>query len=162
MINKVILIGNAGADPEVRYIKEDQPVANIRLATTERGFKRQDGTEVPERTEWHRLTVWGHSAKFAELYIKKGDQLYVEGRLHYSQYQDKNNETRYSTEIIVDELRKLGRRTDSNGILDQQQSQTTMQPQSVAPVRQQTAEEIVAEAQNTYMSQGDTEEDLPF
>ncbi len=156
MINKVILIGNVGADPEVRYIKEDQAVANIRIATTERGFKRQDGTEVPERTEWHRLTVWGHSAKFAELYVKKGDQLYVEGRLHYSQYQDKNNETRYSTEIVVEEMRKLGRRTDTNGIMEQQ---SAAQPEQV---RQQTAEEIVAEAQNTYVNQNQTEEDLPF
>ena len=138
MINKVILIGNVGADPEVRYIKEDQPVANIRLATTERGFKRQDGTEVPERTEWHRLTVWGHTAKFVEMYVKKGDQLYVEGRLHYSQYQDKNNETRYSTEIVVEELRKLGRKTDANG-----QTESVQQPQ-------QTAQQVVAEANAEY------------
>ena len=96
MINKVILIGNVGADPEVQYIKEDQPVAHLRIATSEGGYKRQNGTEVPERTDWHRLTVWGRTAKFCENFVKKGDQVYVEGRLHYSQYQDKNNETRYS------------------------------------------------------------------
>lgn len=129
MINKVILVGNVGADPEVRYLREDQPVANIRLATSERGYRRQDGTEVPERTEWHRLSVWGHSAKFAETYVHKGDQLYIEGRLHYSQYQTANGETRYSTEIIVDNLQKLGRRTDATGnsILE---PQTQQQPQS--------------------------------
>ncbi len=149
MINKVILIGNVGADPEVRYIKEDQRVANIRLATTERGFKRQDGTEVPDRTEWHRLTVWGHTAKFVEMYVKKGDQLYVEGRLHYSQYQDKNNETRYSTEIVVEELRKLGRKLDSNG-----QTESTQQPQ-------RTAQDVVAEANAEY-STDQPVDDLPF
>lgn len=150
MINKVILIGNVGADPEVRYIKEDQPVANVRLATTERGFKRQDGTEVPERTEWHRLTVWGHTAKFVEMYVKKGDQLYVEGRLHYSQYQDKNNETRYSTEIVVEELRKLGRKTDANG-----QTESVQQPQ-------QTAQQVVAEANAEYSIPDQPVDDLPF
>ncbi len=150
MINKVILIGNVGADPEVRYIKEDQPVANVRLATTERGFKRQDGTEVAERTEWHRLTVWGHTAKFVEMYVKKGDQLYVEGRLHYSQYQDKNNETRYSTEIVVEELRKLGRRTDANG-----QAESPHEPQ-------QSAKAIVAEANAEYSVADQPVDDLPF
>jgi single-strand DNA-binding protein len=150
MINKVILIGNVGADPEVRYIKEDQPVANIRLATTERGFKRQDGTEVPDRTEWHRLTVWGHTAKFVEMYVKKGDQLYVEGRLHYSQYQDKNNETRYSTEIVVEELRKLARKLDSNG-----QTESTQQPQ-------RTAQDVVAEANAEYSIPDQPVDDLPF
>ena len=152
MINKVILIGNVGADPEVRYIKEDQPVAHLSLATTERGFKRQDGTEVPERTDWHRLTVWGRTAKFCESYVKKGDQLYVEGKIRYSQYQDKNNETRYSTEIVVDELRKLGRKSDGDGLLNQPEQQT---------VSAETAASVVAESQETYSAQ-DIPNDLPF
>lgn len=150
MINKVILIGNVGADPEVRYIKEEQAVANVRLATTERGFKRQDGTEVPERTEWHRLTVWGHTAKFVEMYVKKGDQLYVEGRLHYSQYQDKNSETRYSTEIVVEELRKLGRKTDANA-----QTESAQQPQ-------QNAQQVVSESNAEYGTPDQPVDDLPF
>lgn len=153
MINKVILVGNVGADPEVRYIREDQPVAHLSLATTERGFKRQDGTEVPERTDWHRLTVWGRTAKFCETYVKKGDQLYVEGRIRYSQYQDKNNETRYSTEIIVDELRKLGRKSDSDTILNQ-----TSQPME----QQVTAASIVAESQSDYTIPDQPVDDLPF
>ena len=152
MINKVILIGNVGADPEVRYIKEDQPVAHLSLATTERGFKRQDGTEVPERTDWHRLTVWGRTAKFCENYVKKGDQLYVEGKIRYSQYQDKNNETRYSTEIVVDELRKLGRKSDGDGLLNQPEQQTASA---------ETAVSVVAESQETYSAQ-DIPNDLPF
>ena len=152
MINKVILIGNVGADPEVRYIKEDQPVAHLSLATTERGFKRQDGTEVPERTDWHRLTVWGRTAKFCESYVKKGDQLYVEGKIRYSQYQDKNNETRYSTEIVVDELRKLSRKSDGDGLLNQPEQQTASA---------ETAASVVAESQETYSAQ-DFSNDLPF
>ena len=152
MINKVILIGNVGADPEVRYIKEDQPVAHLSLATTERGFKRQDGTEIPERTDWHRLTVWGRTAKFCESYVKKGDQLYVEGKIRYSQYQDKNNETRYSTEIVVDELRKLSRKSDGDGLLNQPEQQTASA---------ETAASVVAESQETYSAQ-DFPNDLPF
>ncbi|MBR5433392.1 MAG: single-stranded DNA-binding protein [Bacteroidales bacterium] len=155
MINKVILIGNVGADPEVRYIKEDQPVAHISLATTERGFKRQDGSEVPERTDWHRLTVWGRTAKFCENYVRKGDQLYVEGRIRYSQYQDKNNETRYSTEIIVDDLRKLGRKSDTDGIVGQPNAS-----QQIAP--QPTAASVVAEQQMEYPSADQPVDDLPF
>ena len=152
MINKVILIGNVGADPEVRYIKEDQPVAHLSLATTERGFKRQDGTEVPERTDWHRLTVWGRTAKFCENYVKKGDQLYVEGKIRYSQYQDKNNETRYSTEIVVDELRKLGRKSDGDGLLNQPEQQAASA---------ETAASVVAESQETFAAE-DIPNDLPF
>jgi len=152
MINKVILIGNVGADPEVRYIKEDQPVAHLSLATTERGFKRQDGTEVPERTDWHRLTVWGRTAKFCESYVKKGDQLYVEGKIRYSQYQDKNNETRYSTEIVVDELRKLSRKSDGDGLLNQPEQQVASA---------ETAASVVAEGQETFAVE-DIPNDLPF
>ena len=152
MINKVILIGNVGADPEVRYIKEDQPVAHFSLATTERGYKRQDGTEIPERTDWHRLTVWGRTAKFCENYVKKGDQLYVEGRIRYSQYQDKNNETRYSTEIVVDELRKLGRKSEGDGLLNQPEQQTASA---------ETAASVVAESQETFAAE-DLPNDLPF
>lgn len=154
MINKVILIGNVGADPEVQYIKEDQPVAHLRIATSEGGYKRQNGTEVPERTDWHRLTVWGRTAKFCENFVKKGDQVYVEGRLHYSQYQDKNNETRYSTEIVVDELRKLGRKQDNGGILDQNQQQEV--------IPQQTAASVVAESQVDYSAPDQPVDDLPF
>lgn len=156
MINKVILIGNVGADPEVRYIREDQPVAHVSLATTERGFKRQDGTEVPDRTDWHRLTVWGRTAKFCENYVHKGDQLYVEGKIRYSQYQDKNNETRYSTEIIVDDLRKLGRKADSEGILGQQASPIQQS------VPQPTAASVVVEQQMECPIADQPVDDLPF
>lgn len=104
MINKVILIGNVGTDPDVKYIKENQPVAHINLATTEMYQKNGEKTST---TEWHRLVLWGQLAKNAELYVRKGSQLYIEGKLHYSQYQDKNNETKYSTEIVVSEMRFL-------------------------------------------------------
>ena len=154
MINKVILIGNVGADPDVQYIKEDQPVAHLRVATSEGGFTRQNGTEVPERTDWHRLTVWGRTAKFCENFVRKGDQVYVEGRIHYSQYQDKTtNETRYSTDIVVDELRKLGRKSDSGSLLENGQQAAQPQP---------TAAQIVAEVQAEYPAQDIPEEELPF
>lgn len=104
MINKVILIGNVGSDPDVRYVKENQPVAHVSLATTEYFTKNAEKSTV---TEWHRLVMWGNLAKVAESYIVKGTQIYVEGHLHYSEYEDKNKEVKKVTEIIVNEMKLL-------------------------------------------------------
>lgn len=110
MINKVILVGNAGADPEVRYISDTLTTARIRLATTETYLDKNK--ERVSRTEWHTVTVWNHLAKFAESYIKKGAQLYVEGKLTTRSY-EKDGETKYFTEIVANEVRLLGRKADS-------------------------------------------------
>ena len=80
-INKVILVGNVGKDPEVRYIEKNVAVANFTLATTERGFTMQNGTQVPERTEWHNIVAWRGLAELAEKYIRKGTHLYIEGKI---------------------------------------------------------------------------------
>lgn len=111
-VNKVILVGNVGKDPDVRYIDKDVPVANFTMATTERGFKRQDGSEVPDRTEWHNIVVWRGLAKLTESYIRKGTSLYVEGKLRTRTWVDQNNVTRYITEIVADDIQLLGKKAE--------------------------------------------------
>ncbi|MFV0472286.1 MAG: single-stranded DNA-binding protein [Paludibacteraceae bacterium] len=111
-INKVILIGNVGADPEVRYLEKNVAVANFRLATTERGYTMQNGTQVPDRTEWHNIVVWRGLAELTERYIKKGTQLYIEGRIQTRSW-EKEGVKRYTTEIYAENVQLLGKRPDS-------------------------------------------------
>ena len=106
-VNKVILIGNVGVDPEVRYFDSGNAVANVRLATTDKAYTLQNGTQVPERTEWHNLVFIGKRAQTVEKYVHKGDKLYVEGKLRTRSYTDKNGITRYVTEINVDAMEFL-------------------------------------------------------
>lgn len=106
-MNKVMLIGNVGIEPEVRYYEQDQAVAQVRLATTERGYTLQNGTQVPDRTDWHNLVFYRQLAKIVEKYVHKGDKLYVEGRLRNRSYDDKQGVKRYVTEIYVDNMELL-------------------------------------------------------
>lgn len=111
-LNKVILIGNVGRDPEVRYISDNVPVASFTLATTKRGYKTQDGKEVPEKTEWHNIVIWRGLAKVAEQYVRKGTQLYVEGELQTRSW-EKDGVKHYTTEIIANDMQLLGRKSDN-------------------------------------------------
>jgi len=106
-MNKIMLIGNVGLDPEVRYYEADQAVAQVRLATTERGYTLQNGTQVPERTDWHNLVFYRQLAKVVERYVHKGDKLYVEGRIRYRTYDTKKGERRSVTEVIVENMEML-------------------------------------------------------
>lgn len=103
-VNKVILLGNVGADPDIRYPEKDRMVAFLSLATNER--YANSATEI---TEWHSLVLGGHNAELAEKYIRKGSRLYVEGRLRTREYEDRMHITRRRTEIIVDRIELLGR-----------------------------------------------------
>ena len=107
-VNKVILVGNLGNDPEVRYMPNGNAVANLSLATSE-SWKDQHG-QVQERTEWHRLTMYRRLAEIAGEYLKKGSQIYVEGKLQTRKWQDQQGQDRYTTEIIVDQMQMLGGR----------------------------------------------------
>ena len=111
-INKVILIGNVGRDPEIRYTAPGQAVASFSLATTERGHTAANGTQVPDRTEWHSIVMWGKNAEIAERYIRKGSQLYIEGKLRTRTWEDKNQIKRQVTEIYVDTFDFLGRKPE--------------------------------------------------
>lgn len=107
-VNKVILIGNVGQDPEIRYI-ETRPVASFMLATTERAYTNAAGVQIPERTEWHRIVMWDRAAETAEKYIRKGTKLYIEGRLRTRVWEDRNTIKRSVTEIYVDNFDILSR-----------------------------------------------------
>ena len=111
-LNKVILIGNVGRDPEVRYVTDNVPVASFTVDTTKRGYKTQDGKEVPEKTEWHNIVLWRGLAKVAEQYVKKGTQVYIEGELQTRSW-EKDGVKHYTTEIIAGDMQLLGRRSDN-------------------------------------------------
>lgn len=106
-MNKVMLIGNVGKEPEVRYVDQGVAVARLSLATTERGYTLQNGTQVPDRTEWHNVLLWRKLAEVVEKYVHKGDKLYIEGRLRYTTYDDKQGQRKYVTEIWVDNMEML-------------------------------------------------------
>lgn len=112
-VNKAILIGNVGKDPEVRYLDKDVAVARFPLATTERGYTLQNGTVVPERTEWHNIVAWRGLATIAEKYIKKGDPIYIEGKITTRSY-EKDGIKRYTTDIIADNISLLSRKSESS------------------------------------------------
>ena len=111
-VNKVILIGNVGKDPDVRHLDNNVSVASFSLATTERGYKTQSGVQVPDRTEWHNIVAWRGLAKIAEDYIKKGSPIYVEGKIRTRSWEDQNGVKRYTTEIYADSIELLGRKGD--------------------------------------------------
>ena len=112
MINKVILIGNVGADPEVRALEGGVKVARLRIATTERIYNRQT-QETKEHTEWHNVTLWRNLADVADRFIRKGSQVYIEGSLRTRDWTDKDGNKRYATKIVVNDLKMLGRRGDA-------------------------------------------------
>lgn len=112
-LNKVQLIGNVGKDPEVRYLDSGIAVAQFPLATTERGYTLANGTQVPERTEWHNIVLWRGLAEVAEKYVHKGDKLYIEGKIKTRSYDDQNGIKRYITEIFADNMEMLTPRSAS-------------------------------------------------
>jgi len=111
-VNKVILLGHVGKDPEVRYLDKDVAVANFTLATTERAYTLANGTQVPERTEWHNIVAWRGLATIAEKYIKKGTQIYVDGKIQTRSY-EKDGIKRYTTDIVAENITLLGKKPDS-------------------------------------------------
>lgn len=112
MVNKVILVGNVGSDPEVRTFEDGGKMARVNIATNERIYNPST-QEWKDHTEWHTLTFGRRTANVVEMYVRKGSQIYVEGKLRTRQWEDENKIRRYSTEVSVDELRLLGRRADN-------------------------------------------------
>lgn len=113
-INKVILVGNLGADPETRYTASGSAITNIRVATSESWRDKQTG-ENQERTEWHRIVFFGRLAEIAGEYLRKGSQVYVEGSLRTNKWQDQSGQDRYTTEVIASEMQMLGSRGSEGG-----------------------------------------------
>ena len=169
MINKVILIGNVGQDPEVRYTGDatnGAKVATVRLATTER-YRDRNGNPQ-EHTEWHNVVVWRNQADVVEKYVKKGSQLYVEGRIRTRSWDDQSGNKRYTTDIVADTIQLLGRKPENNG------QQGGYQPQQPAYAPQQSYQQP-APQQPVYAPQpvqqpaapqniadNGPEDDLPF
>lgn len=148
-LNKVIIIGFVGKDPEVKYFDGGNALANITVATSERGYKLQNGTEVPERTEWHNVSLRGNNATFAEKWIKKGSLVYVEGKIRTRDY-EKDGIKRYITEIHADKVEFFNsgnRRTDGAA------EGTT----SAAP-----AASAATEPTQPNFESGNSADDLPF
>ena len=132
-MNKVMLIGNVGTEPDVHYFEADQAVAKLRLATTERGYTLPNGTQVPDRTDWHNLLFDRRLAKIVEKYVHKGDKLYVEGRLRNRSYDDKRGIRHQYTEIEVENMEFLTPRTSvssTQSSLSSQQTQTNQQSET--------------------------------
>ena len=127
-VNKVILIGNVGRDPNVRYIERDVAVASLSLATSDRAYTLPNGTQVPERTEWHNLVFWRGLAQTVEKYVRKGDKLYVEGSIHSRSYDDQNGVRRTVVEIWVDNMEMLSRQQQPASQPAAQPVQPTAQP----------------------------------
>lgn len=148
-INKVILIGNLGNDPEVRYMPNGSAVANVTLATSE-SWKDKQTNEQHDRTEWHRLVFFNRLAEITGEFLRKGSKIYVEGRLQTRKWQDKNGQDRYTTEIIVGEMQMLDSRGSGNaGEHTSQAGQESRSSSTKAPVEMTEAE-------------GFTDDDIPF
>ena len=135
-MNKVMLIGNVGQDPEVRYVDQGVAVARLRLATTERGYTLQNGTQVPDRTEWHNIVLWRGLAQTAEKYVHKGDKLYIEGKIRSRSYDDQNGVKRSIVEIFADNMEMLTPRGTA------QPQQPTMQSAAQQPVVENPSDDL--------------------
>ena len=127
-----MLIGNVGADPQVKYLDQGVCVAQLRLATTERGYTLQNGTQVPERTEWHNCIFWRKQAEVVEKYVHKGDKLYVEGKIQSRDYTDRQGISRRSIDIVVENMELLSPKP-TGASTQQPASELPEAPAAVAP-----------------------------
>jgi single-strand DNA-binding protein len=153
-VNKVILIGNLGRDPEVRYMPSGDAVANITIATTETW--KDKGGEKQEQTEWHRVAMFGKTAEIAGEYLKKGSQVYIEGKLQTRKWTDKEGQERYTTEIRADRMQMLGSRSGG--------SERMAPPDEDAPPRSTATAAPAKKAAGAGKGGGfdDLEDDIPF
>ena len=149
-LNKVMLIGNTGKDPVVRHLENGNVTASVSLATSEK-YKDKNG-QLQTHTEWHNIVCWRNLAEFMEKYIKKGMQLYVEGKIRSGSYTDKDGITRYNTDIVADSIRLLDRKSDSP-------AQQQMPQQQTQPVQAQTVQTNTTPQNSEDLPSDD---DLPF
>ncbi|GBL03616.1 single-stranded DNA-binding protein [Glaciecola sp. KUL10] len=173
-VNKVILVGNLGNDPEVRYMPNGNAVANLSIATSE-SWKDQQG-QPQERTEWHKVTMYRRLAEIAGEYLKKGSQIYLEGKLQTRKWQDQSGNDRYTTEVIADQMQMLGGRNEGGNMgggggyqrqqAPQQAPQGGYQQQSAPPQQgggyQQPAQQNTPKPPQTQEPDFDFDDDIPF
>jgi single-strand DNA-binding protein len=158
MINKLILVGNVGMDPEVRTLESGVKTARVRLATSERYFNRET-QQATEHTEWHTITLWRNLADVVDRFVKKGSQIYVEGRLRTREWTDQTGNKRYSTEIQADDMKLLGRREGGAPQSEGGAPQSYGAAQTYTPVSQPAAAPAAPAIAPTME---DTIDDLPF
>ncbi|HPW79049.1 MAG: Single-stranded DNA-binding protein [Bacteroidetes bacterium ADurb.Bin037] len=154
MLNKVMLIGNVGKDPEIRHLESGTAVANLVLATSER-YRDRNG-EMQEQTEWHNVVLWRGLADIAERFVRKGSQIYIEGKIRTRSWEDQSGQKRYTTEIVADTLQLLGKRSD-NIASPQTQPYSPPKNEGQSPWQEQSP----AGDMNDNISQEDVD-DLPF
>lgn len=157
-MNKVMLIGNVGKEPDVRYYDADQAVAQVSLATTEKGYTLPNGTRVPDRTEWHNLVFFYQLAKIVEKYVHKGDKLFVEGKIRYRSYDDRQGKRHVVTEIVVENMEMLSPRSTSQPVGGNVPSNS----QPVASSAPANAAKAAEAARRMAGGQGQTDDALPF
>lgn len=150
-INKVILIGNLGNEPEIRYMPSGGAIASLSIATSESWKDKQTG-EQQERTEWHRISIFGRLAEIAGEYLHKGSKVYIEGSLRTRKWQDKNGQDRYTTEIIANELQML----DNKGAGNRENENSPNDPGAYIPNQRNT------QSAPTPAGHDDFEDDIPF
>jgi single-strand DNA-binding protein len=157
-LNKVILIGNLGADPETRYAPSGDAICNLRIATTETWKDKSTG-EKREATEWHRVAMFGRLAEIAAQYLRKGSQVYIEGRLQTRKWQDNDGQDRYTTEIRADEMKMLGGRAGGDAPMGRQDAggYDDAPPQRQRPAPQQPAAKPAESG-----GFGNFDDDIPF
>lgn len=145
-LNKVQLIGNVGKDPEVRYLDSGVAVATFPLATTDRAYTLANGTQVPERTEWHNIVLWRGLAETAEKYVRKGDKLYIEGKIRSRSYDDQNGVKRYVVEIFGDNMEMLTPRSTQQGaqqpVSQPQPASSPIQPVQQSPIQDEASDDL--------------------
>ncbi len=145
-VNKVILVGNVGKDPDVKYFDNDNVKANFPIATSDRGYTAANGTQVPERTEWHNIVCWKGLAQIVEKFVRKGTQLYIEGKIRTRSYDDQNGAKRYITEVYADSIEILSKRAGGDAGYNNEHKIEDSNYSSTTP----------------KMSENVVEDDLPF
>lgn len=158
-VNKVILIGNVGQDPRVKYFDTGSAVATFPLATTDRGYTLQNGTQIPERTEWHNIVASNRLAEIVDKYVHKGDKLYLEGKIRTRSYSDQSGAMRYITEIYVDNMEMLSPKGMNPGT-----SASAQQPGGIGQPQQQQ-QPVAGQPQQVQQAQpiqDNPADDLPF
>jgi single-strand DNA-binding protein len=164
-VNKIILIGNVGKEPDVRYLDKGGAVANFTLATSERGYTAANGTQVPERTEWHNIVLWRGLAEIAEKYVHKGTKLYIEGKVRTRSYDDSQGNKRYITEVWGDQIELLGAKQENPNPNTSSPTSPPVrnQPQTLAETHLPQAQmETSAVSQENLSLNADESDDLPF
>ncbi len=158
-VNKVILLGYVGQDPRVKYFDTGSAVATFPLATTDRGYTLQNGTQIPERTEWHNIVASNRLAEIVDKYVHKGDKLYLEGKIRTRSYSDQSGAMRYITEIYVDNMEMLSPKGTNPGTSASAQQPGIGQPQQLQQSQQMQQPQQMQQSQPVQNNPAD---DLPF